>query len=347
LKSFVPVLVLACVACSAAPTTFVLEQSQRRAGFDRFEMRHSPHADDPGLDPDLREAFEEGLASGLEDAGGFRRHEGTERTPKTLVLHYRAAGLTEGSLASRAGTAAVNALLPVAVVPEIGIGDLGMETTFLDAEGNVTGKVLVQSIVKGLFATDAATMRRIGVATAEYMSSKFAVRGAAPEGARDVSGTRVVSLVSEDARSELAAMQPFVGEWEMTYSVDFPGKESQSGRVRKVARLEADGCIYTELTETLEGAKSFSMTVVVWDPVARSLQLLGADSMYGAHTSQTISWEKDGDTLRAIVKEPAYTMELVEIFGDGGRTRRGSFRIWSADKKRLIATYRTEGTKRG
>lgn len=337
----------AALGCAAPTTTFVLEPSQRRAGYDTYQLKFMPHVEDGELDEGLRESFVEGFGAGLEAAGGLRPLAGAP-TARTLVLHYRAAGLTEGSLAARAGTAAVNALLPVAVVPEIGGGHLGMETTFFDADGRISGKVLVQAIVRGLLSTDGLAMSKIGAATAEYTSARFAIRAASDESAPPptIEGTRVVSLLSDDAKRALSIFEPLVGDWDLDFRIDIPGRESQSGKMLKTARLVADGCIYTDLTESLGEPKTFAMSMIVWDPIERSLKLVGAESTFGAHDSDTLTCERDGNTLRAVLAEPEHVVEVVEVVSDDGNSRRGTTKVWNAEKKRLLLTSTTQGTRR-
>jgi hypothetical protein len=208
-----PILAASCwlCSCAATPTTFVLSQPQRSLRFDTYVVHFAPIADDADMDPGLKESFENGLASGLGSAKTFKAVKADEATERTVELRYRAAGLSGGSLAMRAGTAAANAFLPVGVIPELGGGDLGVETTFLDRHGLVVGKVLVQSEVHGLLSTDSRAMRRIGSQTGEYVASRFATEGTGAAATATVPGRNVVDLSPEQAKAKLAVLEPLIG----------------------------------------------------------------------------------------------------------------------------------------
>src|SRR5262247_3615269 len=104
------------IGCAVAPTTFVLQQPQRRTGFNSYKLEYAPVVDDKPFEEDLRESFEEHYRDELKDAGGFEEIKGDAKpTDKTLLVRYRGAGIDEGRYGLRAGRALVNALLPVGI----------------------------------------------------------------------------------------------------------------------------------------------------------------------------------------------------------------------------------------
>lgn len=341
--------VAAGASCMATPTTFVLAQAQRRSGFDTYQLAFTPIADDPALDPGLRESFENGFVAGLESAGGFRALGTAQPTAQTLVLHYRAAGVSEGSLAARAGTAAVNAFLPVGVIPEVGGGDLGVETTFFDAAGAQAGRILVQANVRGLLSTDAGTMRRIGSATGEYLSNRFAIRSSSEESEPGTAGPishEVVNLTPQRAKAALAILEPLVGDWNMEFEIQVSGRAPIKARVRETFRWEAGGRMLFQFAETLDTPEPlFRCAAITWDPVAHALSIFSMDSVFGTHESYDYSCERSGQTLRATAREKDQVMESVDVFSEDGTSRQQTKRVWSADRSRLLLSVKSAGTK--
>ena len=339
---------LGAVACASAPTTFVLAQAQRRAGFDKYQVKFTPLADDPPFDSDLKQAFEIGVLSRLREVEGMKALTADVPDERTIVLHYRAAGLSGGSFAARAGTAAVNAFLPVRVVPEVGEGDLGIESKFLDANGELLGHILVQSEVRGIFRTDAGTMRAIGERTAEFVGSRFA--SSAPEGplvAMDAAAHRdVVNLCAERARTALAVFEPLVGEWEMKIEIRVPGTPTVVVNAHETDRWEAGGRVFYQYTEAKNDPEMrFRYNLVLWDPVDRAFEITSLDSVFGAHTSHQVTVERRGNVLKGVASEPERVSEFTETLSDDGKRRRGSKEVWSADRKRLLLTILSEGTR--
>ena len=339
------------VGCLATPTTFVLSQPQRSQRFDTYVVRFMPIADDSEFDPDLKETFEDGLKSILAEHKSLRAVGAGEVAEHTLEVHYRAAGVSSGSLAMRAGSHAVNAFLPVGVVPEIGGGDLAVETTFLDHSGAVVGRVLVQSEVHGLFSTDSRTMNRIGGQTGEYVASRFAAdtkHNAKDDGKTVAARDRhVVNLSPERAKKELALLEPFIGIWDMTYDIEIVDKPPVRATVVEVSRWEAGGRLFFQFVETRDlPEKLFGCHAITWDPVAESLQQFAIDSTFGAHESHAITFDPDGKKLRGVCAEAGRVTEVVEVFAADGLSRTGTMEVWSANHDHLLLRTHSEGRKR-
>jgi hypothetical protein len=354
MRSLVPVFLFAAccslAGCLATPTTFVLSQPQRSQRFDSYVVRFAPIADDTEFDADLKETFEDGVKSALAGHKSLRAVAPGEVGEHTLELHYRAAGVAGGSLAMRAGSHAVNAFLPVGVVPEIGGGDLAVETTFLDHGGTVVGRVLVQSEVHGLFSTDSRTMSRIGSQTGDYVASRFATDANVKDDAKaDVAPREkhVVNLCPEKAKAELAPLQPFIGTWDMTYDIEIADNPPVHAKVVEISRWEANGRIFFQFAETQDlPEKLFRCHAITWDPVAEGLQLFAIDSTFGAHESHAITFDPDGKKLRGVCAETHRVTEVVEVFSPDGSSRTGTKEVWSANHDRLLMRIRSEGTKR-
>ena len=333
--------------CIATPTTFVLSQPQRALRFETYVVRFVPIADDPEFDPDLKATFENGLKAGLAQTPNLRGLGDAEANAHTLELHYRAAGMSGGNVAIRAGCTAVNAFLPVGVVPEFGGGDLGVETTFLDRSGVVVGKVLVQSEVHGLLSTDSRTMSRIGAQTGEYVASRFATGAEGAEPAAGAGARHVINLSPEKAQAELAALEPYIGVWDMTYDIEIAEEKQVRARVVEVGRWEAGGRIFFQFAETQDvPEKLFRCNAILWDPVAHGLQVLAIDSVFGSHESNELSCERKGDVLRSVCTEKERITEIVDVFAADGSSRTGTKEIWSTDHSRLLLRLRSEGRKR-
>jgi len=334
-------------ACMATPTTFVLDQPHRFERFEAYAIQFAPIADDAEFDAGLRQSFEVGLNSGLEAAQHLRALQGTEITEHTLQLRYRAAGLAGGHIAMRAGTAAINAFLPVGVVPELGGGDLGVETTFIDRGGTVVGRILVQSEVHGLLSTDANTMRRIGARTGDYVAKRFTAAAAAIDTEAAARRENVVNLSPEKAKAELLPLEKFIGVWDMQYEIQIADQPAVHARVMEVDRWEAGGRVFLQFAETQDAPEQlFRGNAILWDPVARALKLVALDSTFGMHESDEISFEYVDNTLRAVCSEQARVTEIVEVFAADGMSRTGTKTVWSPDHDRLLVRIRSEGRKR-
>lgn len=335
-------------ACMSSPTTFVLNQPQRLAKYETYVVRFTPIPDDPEMDPGLKADFEAGLKAGIASAKNLRGVTGAEATEGTLELRYRAAGIAGGSLPMRAGSTAVNAFLPFGVVPEIGGGALGVETTFFDRQGTVVGRILVQGEVHGLLNSDGHTMRSIGSQTGDYAAKRFTAPAAGAQPAATVPDDQgVINLCPEKARAELKALEPFIGVWDMQYEIEVTGRPPIHARVIEISRWEAGGRIFFQFAETQDTEeKLFRCNTVLWDPVARRLKVYAIDSTFGAHESNQVTFEISGNTMRGACTEKERVTEVVETFAPDGRSRTGTKTVWNADRSRLLLRIHSEGKKR-